>query len=216
VTTLHIDAERDGGSKVEAAEDEFKDHAGEEGGIEQGEGSKRQARVVGKKAEKERKNEGDDCGLWTCKEEQKGDATDDCRMDTPGAPKEAKAGEESTEGCGEHGFHAIELIALKERGGEERNGDQGKDEQRAAEPLAMRIGGDCPCHCDDGSEGEEPGAEGEFGPGIGGEIAQDEGAEAPKEGGGAVGVLCVGVPGEAEAVAEVAGIAEEHVGVVEA
>jgi hypothetical protein len=152
VATLHIDAEGYGGSEVEAAEDEFEDDAGSEGDIEQEQGSERWARVAGKKADEEGEEQGDDCGLGSRKEQQKGDATDNCGVDTTGVPEKAESEEESAERCGEHGFHAVELITMKERGGEERDSDQGKDAQRAAQPVALGIGGDGPCDCDDGGE----------------------------------------------------------------
>jgi len=65
-------------------------------------------------------------------EEEQADGARDCGGHAAGSPEESETYEEGAECGGEHGFHAVELIALEQRGGEEWNSDEGDGAQRAA------------------------------------------------------------------------------------
>jgi hypothetical protein len=132
VAAFHVDAEREGRAEVELAGDELYDYAGKEDAVEGEEGLERGARAVEEKPEEERKCDGDERGFGAGEKEEQADGARECGGYAASSPEEGEADEEAAERGGEHGFHAVELVALKQRGGEEWNSDEGEGAQRAA------------------------------------------------------------------------------------
>ena len=130
-------------------------------------------------SEKEGKKDGDECGLWAREEHQKADGASEYRGYTTVVPLKGESDEEGAECGGEHGFHAVELIALKYCGADKRKDDEREDAKRTAQPIALSVGGCGPGYGDERGDGEEPGAEDELRPWVCGEIAEQKNAEAP-------------------------------------
>ena len=165
---FHEDAEREGCAEVELAGDELDKDAGEKDAVEREQRFERGPRSLEKQPEEEGKQDGDESGLGASEEEQQADGASEYGGDAARVPLQGEADEDGAERGGEHRFHAVELIAFKDSGAGEGNDDDRQGAQDASQPIALGVGGDGPGQGDHGGDGEDPGTEEEFCPGVSG------------------------------------------------